>query len=119
MQCKFTKVFCTRQKEFYATGIQEKKKKKVKTPAKSVATRLLDVAYTLGKVLPTQETNYSGSQIIPFLISEVPEPHRFKRQNIHKENNFEDTSSLCKIIILVTARRVLWLAKTPTLTKLG
>lgn len=42
-----------------------------------------------------------------FLISEVPEPHRFKRQNIHKENNFEDTSSLCKIIILVTARRVL------------
>lgn len=44
----------------------KRKKKKVKTPAKSVATRLLDVAYTLGKVLPTQETNYSGSQIIPF-----------------------------------------------------
>lgn len=66
MQCKFTKVFCTWQKEFYATGNQEKKKKKVKTPAKSAATRLLDVAYTLGKVLPTQETNYSGSQIIPF-----------------------------------------------------
>lgn len=43
-----------------------KKKKKSKTPAKSVATRLLDVAYTLDKVLPTQETNYSGSQIIPF-----------------------------------------------------
>lgn len=91
----------------YWNSREKKKKKKVKTPAKSVATRLLDVAYTLGKVLPTQETNYSGSQIIPFLISEVPEPHRFKRQNIHKENNFEDTSSLCKIIILVTARRVL------------
>lgn len=49
MQCKCTEVLCT---QYYVTGIQEKK---WKTSTHHATTKLLQVAYAVGKVLPTQE----------------------------------------------------------------